>query len=138
MQEELLRDQSGMLQSLGSDGFVGFEGEGEIRRVEIEQKSGEEERRDSSWIKEFGSYMLCTFSSFHHPVLSRRDEFELISGKRIPPAMVPQYPFPKRNIRMRPYPRFALIPPGAYLRVTASYRETIHRPDGPYRISEAE
>lgn len=59
-------------------------------------------------------------------------DFGLISGKRIPPAMVPQHPLPKCDIRMRPYPRFPFIPHSTYLWVTSIYREAIHRPDGAY------
>jgi hypothetical protein len=69
---------------------------------------------------------------FPSPCAIMRVEPELTSGKRIPPAMVPQHPLPECDIRMRPYPRFALIPPGAYLCVTAAYRETIHRSDGAH------
>jgi hypothetical protein len=67
-----------------------------------------------------------------------RVEVELTLGKRIPPAMVSQHPLPKCNIRMRPYPWFTLIPPSTCFCITSIYRETIHRPDGPYRISEVE
>jgi hypothetical protein len=61
-----------------------------------------------------------------------RVEVELTSGKRIPPAMVPQHPLPECDIRMRPYPWFPLIPPSARLCIAPTYRETIYRSNGAY------
>lgn len=46
---------------------------------------------------------------------------QLTSGKRIPPALVPQHPIPQCNLRLHPNPKLPPISPSSYLCVTAIY-----------------